>query len=306
MSTKKQPHHTAPSSEEPLKSPKKERNYICGLSELIRFIATIACFLSPLVGVAYAVWTFEEYVWYEILLAGITGEVVSLSSIGLLILALKPLFFFTRLFYLRRVKSREQQESLKQLSMLIIPALDNSEHHNHSIDGLIQTYLLNIELLRASQVEVQKLRSKREQYAEWKWVVAGVIAATAVLVIIGYIIFLAFGFVFLIVVAAFYSANPQKLKYGRGKHYDKQKEEETPQKDPLLFRLFEYISGKDMDAAAGIANKFEEIRRHEADNCRILKELRSYNKHTSAAPDEFDQTTLAPPSIANNLPATQQ
>ncbi len=251
--------------------PPQEHSYVCLISEIVRFTATILCALAPLAGIAHAVWTLDEYVWYEILLYGVGSEILCLALISLLILVLKPSFFFSRLFFVRKVKASENQKSENELKRMVIPQLPQEELHPCTMNEFSKNYLLNIETLCEKRIELQKLRAKREAYAEWKWILAGFMAVSAVLLIWASIVAFALVFVFIMVFAAFLSVNPKRFN-SRDDRYRRREKNESNKEDPLFIRLYECVEKRDEKAKKQMEQISREIREHELENERILRD----------------------------------
>ena len=264
--------------------PEAEHDYICAISEYIRYVAVIACFLFPLAGIAHAIWTLDEYIWYEILLYGIAGEVAWLAFVGLLLLVLKPLFFFARFFYLNKVKRSEEQKGQKERALMCVPQLLDADPRKQRLDDLAQNYFINVEQIQNNRIRYQKLRAKREKYAEWKWVSIGIIAAAIVLWVAYAFIMLAVAFVLVMVIAAFLSVHPD---WGESRHHKSpERYEEKADEYPWFIRLYEYIKTKDQKAQEEMRHTLEIIRQLESDNAHIISELQDYNGKNNNMADE--------------------
>lgn len=246
---------------------------ICVFSKHVRFTAKIICIIAPMVGIAYAFLTLEERVWYMIALYGIVGEIAALGFMGSLIFLLKPIFFFVRMCFIRKIIKKEVQRSETERKLLDLSQPYDTELHQRKIEDLIQNYMSNIEQLLKSRIELQRLQAKREKFAEWKWVVAGLIALTLVVLTMIAFALAAVFLVIIMVVCAFLSVHPPSDRPYNDRYYgsDEKNEEEL-----LLFRLFNYLSKKEQEAEEQKRYVIQEIRRCESNNNLILKKLHSY------------------------------
>ena len=144
------------------------------------------------------------------------------------------------------------------------------ENTNSDSALLAQQYRHNVTEISQRNMEIYALVAKCDQYAEWKWVVAGIIAACMVIAIVVWIYVLAVMLVLLMVITAFLATHPA---YDDHYYNDQVSREEDPWIARIFERLWNKIKEKENEANARISTLSSEVLALQAENDTILKQL---------------------------------
>lgn len=214
-------------------------------SRAIRCVAWIVVVMAAIASAIYfSVISSEVSEWYAILLATIFVTAISVVACGLIVLLLKPFFWYNRKkakrIYERLIEAEETVLSSDILSvqtptaeyMDAQPSIAQEDDSDFSIEAVFNNYQVSTCEVYNNTIYMRELQMDKAKWGEWCWVISACLVLIAVIAVaIAIAVLLVLLFISFLWILIDHYGGPSDYTY---QDYDT----DIPSKEPSLLRTF--------------------------------------------------------------------